>query len=153
MIGTVRTANSPRFFRRLIRQKLAVACLAYLAIIVLIGIIAPLALPGISNEQAGDLLAVHQGPSAAHLLGTDTLGRDVLERLLVGARVTVVGVAEALVVVLLLGVPAGLVAGYFGGWVDRIAMWLADLSFAGHAQEHDEEPINDERTDDEFPPR
>jgi peptide/nickel transport system permease protein len=130
MIGTVRTANSPRFFRRLIRQKLAVACLAYLAIIVLIGIIAPLALPGISNEQAGDLLAVHQGPSAAHLLGTDTLGRDVLERLLVGARVTVVGVAEALVVVLLLGVPVGLVAGYFGGWVDRIAMWLADLSFA-----------------------
>jgi len=105
-------------------------CLVYLAIVVLLGIIAPLALPGISNEQAGNLLAVRQGPSAAHLLGTDTLGRDVLERLLVGTRITVVGVAEALVVILLLGVPVGLVAGYFGGWLDRIAMWLADLSFA-----------------------
>src|SRR5262249_38093111 len=64
------------------------------------------------------------------LLGTDTLGRDVLERLLVGSRVTVVGVAEALVVVIGLGVPLGLAAGYFSGWLDQLVGRLADLAFS-----------------------
>ncbi len=55
--------------------------------------------------DAGNLFAANQLPSWSHLLGTDTLGRDVLSRLLVGDRVTLIGVAEALVVVLVLGVP------------------------------------------------
>ena len=53
-------------------------------------------LPEVADENAGDLLGVRQGPSWEHLLGTDTLGRDVLDRLLVGTRVTLIGVAEAL---------------------------------------------------------
>ncbi|MGH2887640.1 MAG: ABC transporter permease subunit, partial [Solirubrobacteraceae bacterium] len=83
-----------------------------------------------ATEHAGDLLAVRQGPSANHLLGTDTLGRDVLNRLLVGSRVSMIGVAEAVIVVLALGVPLGLTAGYFGGWIDRTVNWLADLAFS-----------------------
>jgi len=123
-------AASPRFLRRLLRRPVAIACLAYLALIVVIAIVAPIALPHVAGEDAGDLTAVHQGPSGAHLLGTDTLGRDVLDRLLVGTRVTMAGVAEALVVVLALGVPLGLAAGYFGGWIDRLVTWLADLTFS-----------------------
>jgi peptide/nickel transport system permease protein len=58
------------------------------------------------------------------------LGRDVLERLLVGTQVSLIGVVEGLVVALALGVPLGLAAGYFGGWLDRAVSWLAELSFS-----------------------
>ncbi|MEN3283876.1 MAG: peptide/nickel transport system ATP-binding protein [Solirubrobacteraceae bacterium] len=121
---------SPRFVRRLLRRRLAVACLAYITVVIGIAIVAPIALPNVAEENAGDLAQIAQGPSGAHLLGTDTLGRDVLERLLVGSRVTIVGVAEALLVVLALGVPLGLAAGFYGGWIDRVVSWLADLTFS-----------------------
>jgi peptide/nickel transport system permease protein len=123
-------AESPRFVHRLLHRKLALVCLAYLAVIVAVGLIAPFVLPHVADENAGDLLAVRQGPTWGHWLGTDTLGRDVLDRLLVGTRVTIVGVAEALVVVLLLGVPLGLAAGFLGGWLDRVVSWLADLALS-----------------------
>jgi peptide/nickel transport system permease protein len=123
-------SESPRFLRRLLRRPTAVACLAYLAAIVLVAIFAPIVWPHISTEQAGDLFAARQGPSAEHLLGTDSVGRDMLLRLLVGTRVTMVAVAEALVVFLALGVPLGLVAGFFGGRVDRVVSWIADLTFS-----------------------
>jgi peptide/nickel transport system permease protein len=121
---------SPRFLRRLLRRPLALGCLAYLLAVVVIAIVAPIAMPHVGGEAAGDLFAVRKGPSWHHLLGTDEFGRDVLNRLLVGARVTVLGVGEALLVVVLLGVPAGLAAGYFRGRTDRALGWLADLIFA-----------------------
>jgi peptide/nickel transport system ATP-binding protein/peptide/nickel transport system permease protein len=130
VVGATAAAESPRFLHRLLRRKLALACLSYLAVVVGVAVVAPIALPQVVGESAGDLLAVRQGPSWDHLLGTDTLGRDVLDRLLVGARPTLLGVVEALIVVLAIGVPVGLAAGYFGGWVDRIVGWLADLSFS-----------------------
>ena len=123
-------AEAPRFLRRLLRRRLALACLAYLAVVLIVAIVAPIVLPGVAEEHAGDLTAVRQGPSATHVLGTDTLGRDVLQRLLVGTRVTALGVLEALVVVLALGVPLGLAAGFFGGWLDRVVSWVADLTFS-----------------------
>lgn len=122
--------EAPRFTRRLFHRKVALACAAYLVAVVGVGIVAPLVLPGVLHQRTGSLLAVRQGPSWAHLLGTDTLGRDVLNRLLVGTRVTLIGVAESLVVVLALGVPFGLAAGYFGGWLDRVVSRLADLAFS-----------------------
>ncbi|HEX2314885.1 MAG TPA: dipeptide/oligopeptide/nickel ABC transporter permease/ATP-binding protein [Thermomonospora sp.] len=126
----VEAPPSPRFARRLLRRPLAVACLSYLALVVGVAVVAPLVLPDVAHQQAGDLLAANQGPSADHLLGTDTVGRDVLERLLVGTRVTVLGVLEAVVVMVLLGVSLGLAAGFHGGWIDRAVTWLADLAFS-----------------------
>jgi peptide/nickel transport system permease protein len=129
--GEAAVTRAPRFLRGLLRRPVAIACLAYLTIIALVAIVAPIALPDVAGQHAGDLLAVRQGPSLHHhLLGTDSLGRDVLERLLVGARVTIVGVAEAVGVALALGVPFGLAAGFFGGWIDRLVSWLADLTFS-----------------------
>lgn len=121
---------SPRFFPRLMRRRLALVCLGYLAIIVLIAVFAPIVLPWVAIQHAGDLTAIRQGPSIHHLLGSDSLGRDVLQRLLVGTRVTMIGVSEALVVVLALGVPFGLAAGYYRGWIDSLVSWLADLTFS-----------------------
>jgi peptide/nickel transport system permease protein len=128
--GTPAVSAAPGFTRRLLKRPLAICCLVYLAVVVLVAVIAPIVLPNVAGQNAGNLLAVRQGPSLQHLLGTDDLGRDVLQRLLVGTRITLVGVAEALGVALALGVPFGLVAGFFGGWVDRLVGWLADLTFS-----------------------
>ncbi|MDX3112175.1 dipeptide/oligopeptide/nickel ABC transporter permease/ATP-binding protein [Streptomyces scabiei] len=109
------------------RRPLAIVCLAYLAILVVIAVAAPMLMPHVGTDRAGDLGIALHGPSAAHPLGVDSLGRDVLQRLLVGTRVTLVGVVQAMAVVLALGVPIGLVAGYVGGKADRAIIWLADL--------------------------
>jgi peptide/nickel transport system permease protein len=124
------SGGNPRFVRRLLRRPVAIACCAYLAVLVAVAVVAPIAMPSVNSQNAGNLFAANQLPSWSHLLGTDTLGRDVLSRLLVGDRVTLVGVVEALVVLLVLAVPLGLAAGYLGGWTDRVVTWLADLTFS-----------------------
>jgi len=128
--GAKPSGGNPRFFRRLLRRPVAIVCCAYLAVLVGVAIVAPIAMPSVNSQNAGDLFGANQLPSWSHLLGTDTLGRDVLSRLLVGDRVTLVGVVEALVVVLVMAVPLGLAAGYLGGWTDRVVTWLADLTFS-----------------------
>jgi peptide/nickel transport system permease protein len=102
--------------------------LAFLALIVIAAVAAPLIAPYPPNQV--DYAATFQGPSAQHLLGTDELGRDLLSRVIYGGQISLVGVFEALAVYLLLGVPAGLAAGYFGGWFDRLVVWLAEISFS-----------------------
>jgi peptide/nickel transport system permease protein len=66
-------------------------------------------------------------PGGAHLLGTDTLGRDVWARIAYGARTSLVVGGIAMAISLALGVTIGLLAGYFGGWVDAALMWVVDL--------------------------
>jgi peptide/nickel transport system permease protein len=117
-------------WKTLLRRPVFIACVGYLAIVAIIAIVAPLVLPNVDHQGVGDLLHVRQGPSASHLLGTDSLGRDVLQRLLVGARITMIGVVVATAAAILIGVPIGLWAGYSGGRVDRAASWLTDLSFS-----------------------
>jgi len=82
------------------------------------------------DPDAIDLIAILQPPNAEHWLGTDQLGRDILARIMFGARVdfamSVFGVLPAM----LIGVVVGLVAGYFGGWIDAILMRLVDITVA-----------------------
>jgi peptide/nickel transport system permease protein len=133
----VGAAQSPRgnaveragLWRRLLGRPLGVICVAYLALIAGVAIVAPFALPA-ANAIFGDAYALHQAPTWHHLLGTDTRGRDVLDRLLVGTRMTMLGVAEALIVALAIGVPAGLAAGFLGKWTERTIGWLTDLGLA-----------------------
>lgn len=73
-----------------------------------------------------NLMQALQGPSAAHWLGTDDLGRDVLSRLIVGCRIAVIAAAEATSIALILGVPIGLFIGYRGGWWDWVVMRLVE---------------------------
>jgi ABC-type dipeptide/oligopeptide/nickel transport system permease subunit len=77
-----------------------------------------------------DLLAVWAEPSRAHLLGGDALGRDVLSRLMVGARISLLVAVSVLALTLTVGTAAGLTAGYFGGWADALLMRGADIVFA-----------------------
>nr|WP_325252111.1 dipeptide/oligopeptide/nickel ABC transporter permease/ATP-binding protein [Amylibacter sp.] len=73
-----------------------------------------------------DLIGALQGPSAAHWLGTDDLGRDVLSRMIFGSRIAVVAAVEATGLAVLIGVPIGLFIGYRGGWWDWITMRLVE---------------------------
>jgi peptide/nickel transport system permease protein len=105
-----------------------------LAVIVILLIIA--ILPGVfspDNPLTQDIGARLRGPSGSHLLGTDVDGRDVLSRIIWGARDAYVGVTIALVGAVVLGVPWGLIAGYGGAVIDELLMRIADaiLSFPG----------------------
>jgi len=120
--------QEPGFIRRLARRPLAVGSLAFLAIVALAAVLAPLVAPYAPNSL--DLLHVLQGPSWAHPLGTDNLGRDMLSRVIYGGRVTLVGTAIGVGVALVVGVSAGLAAGYTGGRSDWIVTRLADMALA-----------------------
>jgi peptide/nickel transport system permease protein len=80
--------------------------------------------------DAQDLSAGLQGPSGAHLLGTDDSGRDILSRLIAGARLAVVGPAIAIVGACAIGTVLGLIAGYFGGWREAAIMRTVDFVYA-----------------------
>jgi peptide/nickel transport system permease protein len=114
--------------RALLRSPASAAALGWLLLVVVVSAFASRLAP--DNPLQQDLTALAQGPSAHHLLGTDELGRDVLSRLMFGGGTLLAGAAEATGVAFLLGVPAGLLAGYSGGAWDRLLSWLADLSFA-----------------------
>jgi peptide/nickel transport system permease protein len=116
------------FLRGLWRSPVAVGAIAFLVLLVLACVAASLIAPYGPREQ--DLHRVLTGPSAHNLLGTDTLGRDVLSRLLYGGRRSLLSVGEGLVVVLALGVPLGLAAGYVGGWSDRMLSRMAEMLMA-----------------------
>ncbi len=90
-------------------------------------ILSPLIVPGATNQN---LALSATGPSLHHLLGTDQLGRDVLALVCAGARTSVFGALAIAVGSMLIGNILGLVAGYYGGWVDSLVMRWADLMFS-----------------------
>jgi ABC-type dipeptide/oligopeptide/nickel transport system permease subunit len=112
----------PRRARRNLFLILGVAVLGFLAAVATLG---PLLTPYDPNEQ--DLLALLEGPSAAHWFGTDQVGRDILSRLIIGTRLTLLIAITSVAASGVLGIALGLVAGYFGGLVDRVATALIDL--------------------------
>ncbi|MBP0446298.1 ABC transporter permease [Roseomonas sp. SSH11] len=101
--------------------------LAILGLLALAAIAAPWAAAWLGvDPEMPDLLARQSGPSADHPLGTDELGRDILARLLYGARISLaVGLAAALASTFI-GLAAGLLAAWRGGWVDALLMRIAD---------------------------
>jgi peptide/nickel transport system permease protein len=107
-------------------QPLGVAAAAYLVLLVLAGVLAPVLAPYDPAEQ--DLNNVLGGPSGSHWLGTDTLGRDVLSRLLYGIEPSLVNSLIAVAVFLVLGVPLGILAGYRGGWADGVISRVVELA-------------------------
>jgi len=113
--------------RRFLRHRVAVGALAVLAVLVAAALAAPIveAVLGVSAEDV-DLFARFEPPSAAHPLGTDELGRDVLARLLYGGRVSLAVGLVAAVAAAALGTVIGLVAGYYGGRLDAILMRTTD---------------------------
>jgi ABC-type dipeptide/oligopeptide/nickel transport system permease subunit len=98
------------------------------AAMTLAAILAPLIAPYPPDQV--DLGAVHAGPSAAHWLGTDALGRDLLSRLVYGARTALLGPLLVVVTSTVLGILLGLLAGWRGGWLDAVLGRIFDVVFA-----------------------
>ncbi len=108
------------------RHRPVAACAAaYLVAVVLACALASVIAP--YNPQAESLTEILRGPSLAHLLGTDELGRDVLSRLLYGGRVSLLAAGEAVLTFAVVGLPIGLISGYVGGRLDRCVMWITDI--------------------------
>jgi peptide/nickel transport system permease protein len=124
--GPSRRQRAFRWLRGDLRTMLAVA---YLVIVGLVAIFGPLLAPASPNAQ--DLNSILGGSSAHHWLGTDDLGRDLLSRLIYGARISILASLIAAGVAVVIGIPVGILAGYFGGWLDSILMRVVDtlLSF------------------------
>jgi glutathione transport system permease protein len=94
-------------------------------VVLLLGLCAPLLTR--HDPYLQDLSQSLQPPSAAHLFGTDEYGRDLLTRVLYGARLSLLEVALSVSLALAVGVPLGLVAGYFGRRVDQVITWCSDI--------------------------
>ncbi|MGB8275583.1 MAG: ABC transporter permease, partial [Alphaproteobacteria bacterium] len=112
----------------LVRNPLAAAGLAILFLLVLVAAIAPLLAP--FPPYAQDLATRLLAPSAVHWLGTDELGRDILSRILFGARVTLEIVALVAVIAAPVGLLIGTTAGYLGGIADTVLMRVTDAFLA-----------------------
>jgi peptide/nickel transport system permease protein len=115
-------------WRRLIRNRLAVAGLVIVVALTLVAIFGPWLTPYDFLSQ--DLNARNLAPSLAHPFGTDDLGRDVLSRVVYGTRTAFVVAVVVTAIASAIGVAVGAAAGFFGGLVDRSVMWLTDLTMS-----------------------
>jgi peptide/nickel transport system permease protein len=111
----IRTEN--RAWKKLKANKSALVGFVIVAFFVIIAAAAPL-LP-IADPTATSWSAVRKAPSAAHWLGTDEIGRDILSRMIWGAQASLMAGVVSVAIAVLIGVPFGLISGYFGGWLDQ----------------------------------
>ena len=115
-------------WRRLRRNRAAVAGAGIVVVFVLLAVLAPALVP--FNPIQGDLNDRLQPPSASHWLGTDELGRDIFSRILFGARISLQIQIVAVLLALVIGVTLGSVGGYLGGHVDNVIMRAMDVLLA-----------------------
>lgn len=118
-----------RSFRYFFRKPSAVLGLVIVVLVILAALFAPQISP--YDPTKADFAAILNPPSAEHLLGTDEIGRDLLSRLIFGARASLQAGIIAVLIATGIGVPIGLLSGYFRGWVDEwIVMRFADAMIA-----------------------
>jgi peptide/nickel transport system permease protein len=117
-----------RAVRRLFKRKGAVAGLAVLSIFILLALFAPLIAP--YDPVATGWTLVRKPPSSLHWFGTDDLGRDVLARVIYGARASLVAGLISVGIAISVGVPLGLISGYRGGFIDALISRITDAMLA-----------------------
>ena len=121
----VSTSPWAEAWRRFKRHRLALASLWLLALLSLVVLLGPLVYQVGINDI--DFTARMKGPSGAHPLGTDDLGRDLLARMLYGGRISLAVGFAAMFTGILIGIVIGAIAGISRGWVDTVLMWVTDL--------------------------
>ncbi len=117
-------------WRRLLRNRAAVAATAILAIIAFLVIFAPWMSPYAYDQTHWDKVSIAPSLSEGHLFGTDALGRDLFVRTLHGGRISLMVGLAATLVSLLIGVAWGATAGYLGGRIDNLMMRIVDILYA-----------------------
>ena len=114
-------------WRRLRRNRLALIGAVYLAFLVAVAIAGAIHTPYRYTEV--DVGIPYTGPSGQHWLGVDELGRDTFSRLMIGAQISLIVGVGTQVVVLAIGVPLGLAAGYFRGWFDQVVTFVINIFY------------------------
>jgi peptide/nickel transport system permease protein len=117
-----------RALRRLARRRGAMVGLVIVVFFVVLALLAPWIAP--YDPLAASWSAVRKAPSAQHWFGTDEIGRDVLARVIWGARASLLAGVVSVAISLSIGVPVGLAAGYLGGWVDMLISRMTDAMLA-----------------------
>ncbi|MDS9469468.1 ABC transporter permease [Paracoccus sp. MBLB3053] len=125
-VGSARMGN--RVWGKFRRSPAALVGAAIVGFFVLLALMAPL-LP-IPDPLATSWTAIRKPPSAEHWFGTDDIGRDVLSRMIWGARASLMAGVISVAIAVATGVPIGLAAGYFGGWVDTVISRFTDALLA-----------------------
>lgn len=127
-LPSIEAGSTIWFFRK---DRLGMVSLVFIVLLILVALFAP-ALTPYANEGLGEpnLANKFLAPSQAHPFGTDSLGRDLLARMMFGARTSLSIGLLVVVVAVLIGAPLGALAGFFGGWVDEIIMRVTDVFLA-----------------------
>jgi peptide/nickel transport system permease protein len=126
---TTRThARRASALRRLVRRPAAAFGLTVVALFLVVAVFAPLIAP--YDPLQASFSAIRKAPSAMHWLGTDEIGRDVLSRVIYGARASLLAGLVSVVIALALGIPIGLLAGYAGGTIDAVISRMTDAMLA-----------------------
>ncbi len=114
--------------RRFLHRPVAVAGLAIIVVFVVVAVSAPVLAP--YDPIATSWTAIRKAPSLAHWMGTDENGRDVLSRVIFGARASLMAGVVSVLIAGAIGVPTGLAAGFAGGWVDSVLSRITDAMLA-----------------------
>ncbi|WP_227420402.1 ABC transporter permease [Roseitranquillus sediminis] len=113
---------------RIVRRRTAAIGLGFVVLMIVLAVFAPWTAP--YDPLAQDYTAIRQPPGWTHPFGTDALGRDILSRIIWGARASLLAGTLSVMIAMLIGVPIGLAAGYLGGWTDRIVSRFVDAILA-----------------------
>jgi peptide/nickel transport system permease protein len=117
-----------RAVRSLFKRKSAIFGLVLIALFIALAVFAPIVAP--YDPTAQSWTNVRKAPSLAHWFGTDDVGRDVLARVIYGARASLTAGCISIAIALSIGVPLGLVAGYLGGFIDAVLSRITDAMLA-----------------------
>ncbi len=131
-----RETLTQRALRSLLASKVAMFSFFVLFVLIILAVFAPWIAPhppgemSLTNRRLFPIFSETGRTNPAYLLGTDGLGRDIVSRMIYGARMTLVVAFSSVILGGFIGVMAGLLAGYFGKWIDAVIMRLADLQLA-----------------------
>ena len=130
MTSVVQTIESPgrRALRRLLRRPAAMFGLAIVTLFVVAALLAPIVAP--ADPIATNWGAIRKAPSALYWFGTDENGRDLLSRVIYGARASLQAGVISVAISIAVGLPLGLLAGYVGGWIDAVISRITDAMLA-----------------------
>lgn len=117
-----------RWINKFCRQRIAAAAAVFIGLLFVVALFGPLLTP--YDPSQPDYNTLMAGPSADHWMGTDEYGRDIMSRLIEGARLSLAVSLSAVFIAAVLGTVLGLFSGYYGGWLDRIIMRGSDVLFS-----------------------
>lgn len=120
--------SDTRLLKRIVKNSGAVVGLSIILVLLFLAIFAPYLTS--KDPYAMNAQNAFQAPSRAFPLGTDHMGRDILTRILFGARISFQVALLAIVIVNIIGLPAGAIAGYYGGFIDNLIMRITDIFLA-----------------------